>query len=158
MVMSGWTSTRPIRKAWWAASFPLPRGRPRWAGSTDPVLSARLRSLTAQLALTRKCRAASRRNRRLRHPPPDSIFTHDALAISSLFVDRPNGRMDDVADPRVRPVRSCDNQHLRRHGIGEPPLETGEEIRRVALRVNEDAMGQAASLERGRKAPLKIAE
>src|SRR3954469_23848824 len=33
--MSGWASTRPIRKAWWAASFPLPRGRPRLRPASD---------------------------------------------------------------------------------------------------------------------------
>src|SRR5215211_3065650 len=66
--------------------------------------------------------------------------------------------MDDVADPRVRPVRSCDDQHLRRHGVGELLLKAGEKIRRIALCVNEDTMGQAASLKRGPETPLKVAQ
>ena len=58
-------------------------------------------------------------------------------------MDRANGCLDDVADPRVRPGWRGDDQFLRCHTVSEPPCQAGEIVGRVALRINEDARGQS---------------
>jgi hypothetical protein len=61
MVMSGFSSTWATPKSWCVSSLPPPGGHPCRAGSADPVADARAASFTAQLALTPKWSAASRR-------------------------------------------------------------------------------------------------
>jgi hypothetical protein len=61
MVMSGVASTQRTSLAMCGASLPAPGGRPCRAGAADPVFVTRWKTLIAQLGLTPKRRAASRR-------------------------------------------------------------------------------------------------